>query len=118
MQTIEKEPVHLARRGRPLLWLAGLVAAGAALLSVPAVPDATQAFDARCDRADRMASDVVSARVHERSEASERHAGDALFRLRRARKNCRLGWTWLAQRDYDALLRRHYPLRRGSMDVL
>jgi hypothetical protein len=56
-----------------------------------------------CDHWDEAAADVVARLVHEPADASLRQAGDALFRLRRARRNCRAGWFALSCRDYRAI---------------
>jgi hypothetical protein len=68
-----------------------------------------------CTRWDTMAADTVARLVHEPADASLRQAGDALFRLRRARSNCRTGWLALSCRDYRAIARlRPDPNQRVS----
>ncbi len=58
-----------------------------------------------CTHWDEMAANVVGRLVHESADASLRQAGDALFRLRRARRNCRAGWLALSCQDYHAIVR-------------
>jgi hypothetical protein len=49
------------------------------------------------------ASAVVSRLVQSTREAELAQAGDALFRMRRARRNCDAGWVALACQDYHAV---------------
>jgi hypothetical protein len=54
--------------------------------------------------------DQVTAAIAERVRASRgddelRQLADAIFRLRRARRNCAEGWVGVACRDYQAILR-------------
>jgi hypothetical protein len=63
-----------------------------------------------CRPWDEKAAGVLARLVHEPGDASLRQAGDALFRLRRARRNCRAGWLALACRDYYGIVR----LRRAD----
>jgi hypothetical protein len=58
-----------------------------------------------CIHWDEKAADVVARLEHEPADASLRQAGDALFRLRRARRNCRAGWFALSCQDYYAIVR-------------
>ena len=58
-----------------------------------------------CRHWDEMAANVVGRLVHQSADASLRQAGDALFRLRRARRNCRAGWLALSCQDYHAIVR-------------
>jgi hypothetical protein len=62
-----------------------------------------------CNQWDAKAADVVARLVHETTDASLRQAGDALFRLRRARRNCRAGWLALSCQDYHAIVRLRTP---------
>jgi hypothetical protein len=57
-----------------------------------------------CEPWDSVASDAVARLVADSSDTAARQLGDAVFRLRRARKNCRLGWVSLACQDYRAVL--------------
>jgi hypothetical protein len=50
------------------------------------------------------ASEAVGVLVRDPSDATARQASDALFRLRRARRNCRAGWIGLACQDYQAII--------------
>jgi hypothetical protein len=54
--------------------------------------------------------DQVTAAIAERVRASRgddelRQLADAIFRLRRARRNCAEGWVAVACRDYQAIMR-------------
>jgi hypothetical protein len=60
-------------------------------------------FDARCDAWDRAAAAAVAALIAERDAVADRQLGDAVFRLQRARKNCRHDFVSLAWPDYRAL---------------
>jgi hypothetical protein len=62
------------------------------------------AIDPICEPWDTAASSAVARLVGDTSDAAARQLGDAVFRLRRARKNCRVGWVSLACQDYRALL--------------
>src|SRR5262245_23649443 len=88
---------------RPLIIVAA-IAVGCFGLSAGA-RDAGKAFDQRCEFLDDAAAQAVADLVAERSEAAEARLSDAVFRLRRARKNCRIGLLSLARSDYEALLR-------------
>jgi hypothetical protein len=48
---------------------------------------------------------AVAALVAERDAIADRKLGDAVFRLRRARNNCRYDLVNLARLDYQALIR-------------
>lgn len=95
-----------------LLVLGTLIATGVGLLAGEERRDGNTVFDLRCENLDRSASNVVASLILDRNEVTERRLGDALFRLRRARKNCRIGWIELAQLDYQALIDGHYGRRR------
>lgn len=92
------------RADRPLMIALALSILLAAYQAMPDLSPAPTQFDARCDELDRIASGAVAALVTERSTSIERQLGDALFRLHRARRNCRFGWPNLAQMDYAALI--------------
>jgi hypothetical protein len=62
-------------------------------------------FDPRCEPWDSEAAAALSGLIGNRNEIVEAQLGDALFRLRRARKYCRLGMPSLARLDYDSLAR-------------
>jgi hypothetical protein len=62
-------------------------------------------FNPTCEPWDTAASSAVARLVADTSDAAARQLGDSVFRLRRARKNCRVGWINLACQDYRALIR-------------
>lgn len=72
-------------------------------------------FHPACARWDEAASDALARLVHDRNDVAARQLGDALFRLRRARKNCGLGWLVVACQDYRAIL--HSAGGRGVAPV-
>jgi hypothetical protein len=81
-----------------------LAAVGAALVIASAEPrPSTDSFDPRCDDWDRAAAAAVAALIAERRAVADRRLGDAVFRLQRARKNCRYDLVGLARLDYRAL---------------
>jgi hypothetical protein len=105
---------HTLKLSRPPLVLMAVVALGVAsvgYLTFPAAQNSAAPFDQRCESWDNAASAAIAGLVRERDEATERQLGDALFRLRRARKNCRIGWIALARSDYKALLDGRYGRR-------
>ena len=57
-----------------------------------------------CQPWDAAASSAVARLVADTSDAAARQLADSMFRLRRARKNCRIGWVNLACQDYRALI--------------
>jgi hypothetical protein len=63
-----------------------------------------------CSGWDEKAADTIAQLLHEPADAALRQAGDALFRLRRARRTCRAGWLALSCQDYRAIVR----LRNGG----
>ena len=65
-------------------------------------------LDSVCASWDREASVGVALLVPNPTALGESHLDDALFRLRRARKNCRAGWLDIARQDYQSL-RDDYP---------
>jgi hypothetical protein len=82
----------------------------AVILSVAALamwPKASSSalFDPRCEAWDARASGAFAGLIGDRSAIADAKLGDALFRLRRARKYCRLGMIGLARSDYDSLAR-------------
>ena len=62
-----------------------------------------QALAPPCLQWHQAASEVVSRLAQSTRDADLRQANDAIFRLRRARRNCAEGWFTLACRDYHAL---------------
>lgn len=99
------------------LWSRGMFAACVLVLASLLV--APQLY-ARADRQSHVAANPASPEICAawddsartalaRLVQSERNAdlsqvGDATFRIRRARRNCQMGWTKLACRDYDAVI--------------
>jgi hypothetical protein len=65
-------------------------------------------LDSICASWDREASFGVALLVPDATALGESHLEEALFRLRRARKNCRAGWLDIARQDYVSL-RDDYP---------
>lgn len=102
----------LAPSQRPLLTIAMLTAAAFAVVTMWHRNQSPSSFDPRCEPWDEAASAAIAFLVQERDEVTEAHLGDALFRLRRARKHCRYGFIPLARLDYDALLGDRYKFRR------
>jgi hypothetical protein len=60
-------------------------------------------LDRRCEAWDRAASAALSDLIADRSPIADQRLGDAVFRLRRARKYCRHDLAGLARFDYEAL---------------
>ena len=58
-----------------------------------------------CDTWDTAAASALAGLISDRSDTAVRRLNDGLFRLRRARRNCRAGWVDLACQDYQSLLR-------------
>jgi hypothetical protein len=93
-----------ARIPRPLRLLAlALVVVAVGHVVASAWPRMPKSFDPRCDEWDRAAAAAVAALIAERDAVADRQLGDAVFRLRRARKNCRHDFVSLAWPDYRAL---------------
>jgi hypothetical protein len=82
---------------------AALAACGLLYVFLATSADPVRAFDARCEPWDDAASAAIARLVAVRDVTAEAFFGDAVFRLRRARRNCRAGWIGLARRDYEAL---------------
>jgi hypothetical protein len=72
-------------------------------------PRSQRALDPRCATVDGEASIGIALLIPNAAEAVEARIDDALFRLRRARKHCRIGRIDLAAQDYR-WLRSAYPL--------
>jgi hypothetical protein len=71
----------------------------------------TAPFNRECDDWDRLASAAVSDLVVDHNPLAEQRLNDAVFRLRRARKYCRLDLVGLARLDYEALTDGRYGRR-------
>jgi hypothetical protein len=90
-----------------LLVMAGAV--GAAYLVPPAKStEAGGSLAAQCEAWDAAASAELAKLIAVRSEAVEARLADAVFRLRRARKNCRHQWLNLARLDYVSIVDGRY----------
>ena len=60
-----------------------------------------------CVRWDDLASEAIAGFVHDgKRDADLQRASDAIFRLRRARRNCNAGWVTLACQDYQVIIQR------------
>ena len=66
-------------------------------------------LDSVCASWDREASVGVALLVRNPTAQGESQLDDALFRLRRARKNCRAGWLDIARQDYASLRDDDHP---------
>jgi hypothetical protein len=94
-----------------LAFIAVAVAAAVAVVHlVPAhgTKSRDRSIDVRCESWDRAASAIVGGLVAEREEVAQMQLRVALFRLLRARRNCRQGWVETAWTDYDAVLSGRY----------
>jgi hypothetical protein len=83
----------------------------------PATGDASQSRNrqAACAQWDDAAGEAIVRLVQSKSDADLRKLGDAVFRMRRARRNCSAGWFRLACLDYGAIGRNaSVPLVRAS----
>jgi hypothetical protein len=57
-----------------------------------------------CAHWDDAARDAITGLIRGRQDADLRQVGDAVFRMRRARRNCHTGWVRLACLDYYAVI--------------
>ncbi len=99
-----------------LLLLIVLAACLTLVAAWSAAGGAKPTFDARCETWDVAASVAVADLVADHSPVVEQRLGDAVFRLRRARKYCRYGLVDLARLDYAALLDGRYAGYRQRPD--
>lgn len=60
--------------------------------------------DQLCAQWDDLASEAIVHLVRGKDDLLVRQVGDAVFRMRRARRICQLGWAQLACRDYRAIV--------------
>jgi hypothetical protein len=104
----------MARISGPLRFGAlALLAIGTACAITSAWPRAPSgSFDQRCEAWDRDAAAAIAALIAERDAIADRQLGDAVFRLRRARNNCRNNLAVLAWFDYRALTDGRYSKLR------
>jgi hypothetical protein len=114
MQPRAGNPSIMGARTAPAIWLSLLFLAaagavgGAIIASASRSDNAVRSIGPACEAWDDAASAALAPLVADRSPVVEMRLGDALFRLRRARKNCALGWVSLARLDYQALLDGRY----------
>jgi hypothetical protein len=85
------------------------------MLIVHEVPGGHAVLDPRCDTWDEIANAALASAIAERNRIPDSQLGDAVFRLRRARRNCKAGWLALARGDYEALLEGRYAGVRASL---
>jgi hypothetical protein len=94
-----------------LAFIAAAVAAAVAVVHLVPAHGAKmkdRSIDVRCESWDRAASSIVGGLIAERDALAEMQVRVALFRLLRARRNCREGWVETAWADYDAVLSGRY----------
>ncbi|BAT61473.1 hypothetical protein GJW-30_1_04030 [Variibacter gotjawalensis] len=91
-------------------WMAALLliaplglSAGLLYQHIGAMPDQGAELPAECTRNDDDAVERLVALVRGKSDADLRQTADAIFRIRRARRNCHAGFISLAESDYRAL---------------
>ncbi len=91
----------------PLALLALLLAGAALVTTPPEIRSRAQqtAATETCSPWDTAARDALATLVREPGDEALRQVGDAVFRLRRARRNCEHGWVRLACQDYHAVMR-------------
>jgi hypothetical protein len=58
-----------------------------------------------CARWREAASDALSQMIPSKRDAELSHVADAIVRMRRALRNCEMGWSTLACQDYRAVAR-------------
>lgn len=102
---------------RPMLAGASAAIVFALLMVMGAVPADETMLDPRCDAWDEAASAALAAAIAGRGPTSEYQLGDGVFRLRRARRNCKVGWHELARLDYEALVDGRYAGMRAPLVV-
>jgi hypothetical protein len=68
-----------------------------------------------CAGWDEAAGDAIVQLVKAKRDSDLRLVGDAVFRMRRARRNCHMGWVRLACLDYQAITRGAPGLAEGFM---
>jgi hypothetical protein len=83
------------------------------------VSAAEQSREPACAHWDEAATDALVGLVRGKQDSDLRLVGDAVFRMRRARRNCHTGWIRLACLDYYAVIHGHasrsgnWPLAAG-----
>ena len=58
-----------------------------------------------CARWDDLAGEAIVRLVQSKRDVDLRQVGDVIFRMRRARRNCSMGWVRLACLDYRGIVR-------------
>ena len=111
MLTTEERAMHAPWSRRVLAAWALIVATVIAfpwlqrVISTDAEVFATERpYDAACAYWDDAARDSLASLVRGKHDADLRMVGDAVFRMRRARRNCHMGWVNLACLDYYAVI--------------
>jgi hypothetical protein len=85
------------------VWLPVALAVGALALSVALAEGPSPGPS--CGLWDDQVTAAIAARVRaSRGDDELRQLADAIFRLRRARRNCAEGWVGIACRDYQAIM--------------
>jgi hypothetical protein len=102
---------------RPALTGAFAAIAFALLMLMGGVSADKTRLDSPCEAWDEAASTALAAAIAGRSPVVEYQLGDAVFRLRRARRNCKAGWHELARLDYEALVDGRYVGIRAPLAV-
>jgi hypothetical protein len=64
-----------------------------------------RSLDPTCARWHETASEALVQLVQSTRDADLRQVGDAVFRMRRARRNCETGWVKLACQDYRSVVK-------------
>jgi len=94
----------------PFYLMTGLAAVAIVFLAMWPKAKPPTPFDSRCESWDMEAANALANLIGNRSEIADAYLGDALFRLRRARKYCRYGFVSLARLDYEVLLGNRYGI--------
>jgi uncharacterized protein YcbX len=113
----DAERAEVAVWSRRMLGVYGIAAVAVWVVSllVQAVEQDAQAFaqhrpsTAPCMGWDDAASDAIIRLVQSKSDSDLRQVSNAVFQMRRARRNCEGGWVALACQDYQAIVRGSAP---------
>ena len=106
---LDRRTLRMPWRIWPILLVIGACGLAAGQFGLGARP---VSLSPQCAAWDVAASTVLAGLIADPSENAEAQLGDAVFRLRRARRNCRHDWVGLARLDYDALIDGRYGLSR------
>lgn len=82
-----------------------LPAFSGSLPNVPAPKVENAAMAATCAQWDDLAKAALVSSIQNGQDSDLRQAGDTIFRLRRARRHCDMGWLRLACFDFSAIAR-------------